>query len=319
MDTRAEIKDFLTTRRGRIRPEQVGLPAGANRRVPGLRRSEVATLAGLSVEYYSRIERGDLAGVSDSVLSALARTLELDEAEHDHLLDLAHAATPTARARRPAPRHPTAVRPALQSMLDAITGAAAFVCNPAQDMIATNHLARALYSDMYLAAERPVNHSRFIFLDPRSQTTYPDWQRAADTNVAILRTESGRFPRDRDLAQVIGELSMRSDEFRSRWSAHQVRRHVSGVKTFHHRAIGDIELGFEAMPLPGDVGLTLTVYTPAPHSTAEESMRLLGSWTQQDDSVPRRGDDPGFDGSRGARIDGGSEVRPTLRSPGRSH
>ncbi|GAA2059608.1 helix-turn-helix transcriptional regulator [Williamsia deligens] len=287
MDTRAEIKDFLTTRRGRLRPEQVGLPAGSDRRVPGLRRSEVATLAGLSVEYYSRIERGDLAGVSDSVLSALARTLELDDAEHDHLLDLAHAATPSTRARPSTPSRPTAVRPPLQAMLDAITGAAAFVCTASQDMIATNHLARALYSDMYIATERPVNHSRFIFLDPRSHTTYPNWQRAADTNVAILRTESGRFPRDRALAQVIGELSMRSDEFRSRWSAHQVRRHVSGVKTFHHSAVGDIELGYEVMPLPGDIGLTLTVYTPAPDSAAEESMRLLGSWLARDHQTPR--------------------------------
>ncbi|WP_328856613.1 helix-turn-helix transcriptional regulator [Williamsia herbipolensis] len=284
MDNRGEIKDFLTTRRGRIRPEQVGLPAGSNRRVPGLRRSEVATLAGLSVEYYSRIERGDLAGVSDAVLAALARTLELDDAEHDHLLDLAHAATPSARTRRPPQQKSTSIRPALQSMLDAMTGAAAFVCNASQDMLATNHLARGLYSAMYDSAERPINHSRFIFLDPRSQIIYPNWQRAADTNVAILRTESGRHPHDRRLAQVIGELSMRSEEFRGRWAAHHVRRHVSGTKTFRHHIVGDIELGFEAMPLPGDTGLTLTVYTPAPNSPAEEAMRLLGSWLADNNS-----------------------------------
>lgn len=278
VDNRAEISDFLTSRRARLRPEQVGLPAGSNRRVPGLRRSEVATLAGLSVEYYSRIERGDLAGASDSVLSALARALELDDAEVEHLFDLARAASPSPRRRRPARSRPGTVRDGLQTMLDAITGAAAFIRNPAQDMVAANHLARALYSEMYRGRERPVNHSRFIFLDPGAHELYTDWVRAADTNVAILRTESARFPHDPDLAQLIGELSMNSDEFRTRWAAHNVRRHISGTKTFHHRAIGAIELGYEAMELPDDPGLTLTIYTAVPGSVAEESLHLLGTW-----------------------------------------
>ncbi len=277
MDERAEIRDFLTTRRARVSPESVGLPAGRNRRVPGLRRSEVAALAGLSVEYYARIERGDLGGASDQVLEALGRALRLDEAEQEHLLNLAEAASRSRPARR-TPRTTPAVRPSLQAVLDAMTGAAAFITNQRQDMIATNHLARALYSPMYRDPRRPVNHSRFIFLDSAAATVYPDWERAADTNVAILRTESGRFPRDRELAQLIGELSMRSEAFRTRWAAHNVRRHVTGTKVFHHPAVGELQLAYEAMALPDDPGLALTVYTAVPHTTAQDGLRLLDAW-----------------------------------------
>jgi transcriptional regulator with XRE-family HTH domain len=277
MDERAEIRDFLTTRRARVSPESVGLPAGRNRRVPGLRRSEVAALAGLSVEYYSRLERGDLGGASDQVLEALGSALRLDEAEQEHLANLAQTASRSRPARR-APRSAPRVRPSLQAVLDAVTGAAAFITNQRQDMIATNHLARALYSPMYRDPRRPVNHSRFIFLDPAATTVYPDWERAADINVAILRTESGRFPRDQQLAQLIGELSMRSDAFRTRWAAHNVRRHITGTKVFDHPAVGELQLSYETMALPGDPGLTLTVYTAVPDPAAEDGLRLLGTW-----------------------------------------
>jgi len=272
-----EVREFLATRRARITPEAAGLTVyGGNRRVPGLRREEVAMLAGVSVDYYTRLERGNLAGVSESVLEALVRALRLDEAERDHLFDLARAANASSRTRPRAVR--LRVRPSVQFTLDAITGAPAFVRNGRMDILATNQLGLALYSQMFSDAARPANHSRFIFLDPRAVDFYPDWNLAANNNVAMLRTESGRNPYDKGLADLIGELSMRSDEFRVRWAAHNVRRHYSGNKHFHHPVIGDIELMFEAMELAEDPGLTLTVYPAEPGSKAEESLSLLASW-----------------------------------------
>lgn len=270
-------REFLASRRAKITPEKAGLTVyGGNRRVPGLRREEVAMLAGVSVDYYTRLERGNLSGVSDSVLEALVRALQLDEAERDHLFDLARAANASSRSRPRAVRQ--RVRPSVQFMLDAITGAPAFVRNGRMDILAANQLGFALYSPMFTTPARPANHSRFIFLDPSARDFYPDWNLAANNNVAMLRTESGRNPYDKGLADLIGELSMRSEEFRVRWAAHNVRRHYSGNKHFHHPVIGDIELTFEAMELAEDPGLTLTVYPAEPGSTSEESLRLLASW-----------------------------------------
>jgi transcriptional regulator with XRE-family HTH domain len=243
---RNDVREFLTSRRAKITPQQAGLPAGRNRRVPGLRRTEVASLAGMSVEYYSRLERGNLAGVSDEVLEALSRALELDEAERAHLHDLARAAAsmPTPRKRA----QPESVRQSLQATLDAITSAPAVINNGRGDMVATNALARALFSELFVhSSGQPVNNARFVFLDPRAMTFYRDWSKAADDTVAILRTQAGRDPYDRALSDLVGELSTQSEEFRTRWAAHNVRQHYTGSKRVRHPAVGDVELNYESL------------------------------------------------------------------------
>jgi transcriptional regulator with XRE-family HTH domain len=284
MDNRAEVRQFLSSRRARITPEQAGLEQhGGRRRVPGLRREEVARLAGVSVEYYTRLERGNLAGVSDSVLDAIARALELDRAEHDHLYDLARTAITSGRKRSPASATGQGVRPVLQHLLDAITGAPAFIGNNRLDIVAANTLGYALYADMYRGPARPANHSRFIFLDPRSHNFYTDWNSAASANVAILRREAGRNPHDKGIAELVGELSMRSDDFRTRWAAHNVRRHYSGTKLFQHPVVGLLELDYQVLELDEDPGHTLTVYPAVPGSPAEEALKLLASWAATED------------------------------------
>lgn len=286
MDNRLEAREFLASRRAKITPEDAGLTVyGGNRRVPGLRREEVALLAGVSVDYYTRLERGNLSGVSESVLEALVRALQLDEAERDHLFDLAKAANASSRSKPRAVRQ--RVRPSVQFLLDAITLAPAFIRNGRMDVLAANELGTALYSPMYSNPARPVNHSRFIFLDPGARDFYPEWNLAANNNVALLRTESGRNPYDKGLADLVGELSLRSDEFRVRWAAHNVRRHYSGDKHFRHPVVGDIELKFEAMELAEDPGLTLTVYPAEPGSKSEESLRLLASWAATEHILDR--------------------------------
>ena len=278
MDTRSEIREFLTTRRARLTPDQVGLPTYGPRRVPGLRREEVAVLAGVSVPYYTRLERGDMSGVSDSVLDALARALELDDAERAHLFDLARAAQPapvTPRRRRAA-KQP--VRPAVQHILDAITGAAAFVRNDRLDILGGNALGFALYSEMFFGPVRPVNTARFVFLDPRAQAFYADWERATRDTVAVLRSAAGRDPHDRALSDLVGELSTRSEVFRTHWASHNVRFHLNGVKRFHHPVVGELSLNFERLELAADQGLTIFTYTAEPGTRDEEALRLLGSW-----------------------------------------
>jgi transcriptional regulator with XRE-family HTH domain len=276
MDTRNEIHDFLTTRRARITPEQAGLPAyGGNRRVAGLRREEVALLAGVSVDYYTRLERGNARGVSESVLDALARALQLDEAERAHLFDLARAASTTARtARRPAGQQ---VRPSVQRILDSMTTTPAYLRNGRMDILATNRLGHALYSPLFDSPARPANHARFIFLDPCAPEFFAEWERAASDTVALLRAEAGRDPHDRALSGLIGELSTRSETFRQLWAAHNVRFHRTGVKRFHHPVVGDLALAFEALDLTAD-GLRITAYTAEPGSPSHDALNFLASW-----------------------------------------
>jgi Helix-turn-helix. len=288
MQNRDEVREFLTTRRARIRPDQVDLPAGPNRRVPGLRRTEVALLAGVSVEYYSRLERGNLAGASETVLHAVATALQFDEAERDHLFDLARTAN-TSPARRPrGGSHSPVVRAGLQLALDAITGGPALIRNGRMDIIATNLLARALHLEAYSAcSERPVNLARFAFLHRESaERFYPDWNLAADSIVAILRAEAGRDPYDRDTQDLIGELSTRSDEFRIKWGDHNVRRHVTGVKRFLHPVVGDLEFLFEGTDLSGTPGWNLNIYMAEPGSVTADAIRLLASWAATQDQPP---------------------------------
>jgi transcriptional regulator with XRE-family HTH domain len=279
VDSRDEVREFLISRRAKITPEQAGLPTyGGNRRVPGLRREEVALLAGVSIDYYTRLERGNLNGVSDSVLDALAYALQLDEAERAHLFDLAHAANTTTRVRRSPAQQQQRVRPSVQRILDAITDAPAYVRNGRRDILAANRLGLALYSEMYVDPARPVNVVRFVFLNPRARLFFLDWKTAANDIVAILRTEAGRNPYDQGLSDLVGELSMRSNEFATRWAAHNVRFHRTGLKDLHHPVVGDLHLTFEAMDLPADPGLALVVYSAEPGSPSADALNLLASW-----------------------------------------
>jgi transcriptional regulator with XRE-family HTH domain len=281
VDNRTEIRDFLTSRRAKITPELAGLTSYGSRRVPGLRRAEVAQLAGVSVEYYSRLERGNLNGVSDSVLSALARALNLDEAERAHLYDLARAAGPTGRKhRRPALQ---SVRPNVLRLLDAMTEAPAVITNGRTDVLATNQLGRALFAPVFSGPIRPPNFARFNFLDPRARDFWFDWDRVADDTVELLRTQAGRDPYDKALTDLIGELSTRSAGFRTRWAAHDVRLHRTGIKRFRHPVVGDLHLTFEVMELVADDGLSLVAYGTEPGSASEDGLRLLASWSATQD------------------------------------
>jgi transcriptional regulator with XRE-family HTH domain len=280
-DNPAEVRDFLTTRRAKITPDQAGLPAyGGNRRVAGLRREEVAMLAGVSVDYYTRLERGNLRGASDAVLDALVRALQLDEAETAYLFDLARSAnaSPVSAAKRaPAPQ----VRPSIQRLLDSITTAPAAVRNGRFDYLAANRLGRALYAPLYEHAARDAvapNSARFTFLDPRARDFYVDWDRATRDVVAFLRSEAGRNPYDRALTDLIGELSTRSELFRTLWAAHNVRFHRSGTKSLNHPVVGRLDLSFEGLELPTDPGLTLLTYNAEAGTPGADGLSMLASW-----------------------------------------
>jgi transcriptional regulator with XRE-family HTH domain len=284
VDTKKEIREFLTSRRGRIAPERVGLVSYGSRRVPGLRREEVAVLAGVSVPYYTRLERGDMSGASANVLEALARALQLDDAERAHLFDLARAAQPaTALSRRRGAKE--RVRAEVQWTLDAMTGAAAYAGNDRLDILAANDLARALFSGLYASPRRPANHARFVFLDPQAEAFYDDWERAATECVAILRTAAGRDPADRDLADLVSELKDHSEAFRTRWAAHDVRFHNTGIKHLHHPVVGELSLSFNRLDIAADHGLTIFTYAAEPGSRSEEALKLLGSWAATLDSA----------------------------------
>ncbi|MET9487478.1 helix-turn-helix transcriptional regulator [Nocardia sp. NPDC006630] len=277
-DHRAQVREFLTSRRARITPEQAGLPAyGGNRRVQGLRREEVALLAGVSIDYYVRMERGNLSGASDSVLDNLCRALQLDDAERAHLFDLARASTPVpTRQRRTTPA--AGITDTIQQILDAITDAPAWVRNARHDLLAANSLARALYAPLLADPRRPANNARFVYLDPASQDFFVDWERAADDIAAMLRSEAGRRPDDKQLIELIGELSTRSEQFRTRWAAHNVRFHRTGHKKLHHPVVGRLDLNFEAMEFPAHPGLTLLVYTAAANTPSSDGLKMLATW-----------------------------------------
>ncbi|MGA5298421.1 helix-turn-helix domain-containing protein [Nucisporomicrobium flavum] len=277
MNNRAEVREFLTTRRAKITPERAGLPAGGQRRVPGLRRSEVAALAGVSVEYYAKLERGSLAGVSAGVLNAIARALQLDEAERLHLTRLAQEANGSNALLRPRRTKQWTIRPSLQWSLDAITSPAILV-NNRQDVLAANLLGRAMYSEMYSDPGAVPNFGRFTFLDSAARRFYPDWDQAAEMTVANLRTAAGKDPHDKGLHDLVGELSTRSDEFRRRWGSHNVRIHGTGVKTVHHHVVGDLELAYESMDLRAEPDVTLKIFAAEPASPSAQALALLASW-----------------------------------------
>lgn len=278
MDLRAEIKEFLSSRRARITPEQAGLPAyGGNRRVQGLRREEVAMLAGVSVDYYVRMERGSLAGASESVLAALAGALQLDDAERDHLNALARQSGPAGR-RRTTPA--TAVRPAVQQILDAITEAPAWIRNGRHDVVAMNAMAEALYSPVLdVDGRRPANTTRFVYLhEEAAREFFVDYDKIARDAAAMLRLEAGRNPHDKALIELVGELSTQSETFRRRWASQDVRYHRSGTKRLRHPVVGQLDLDFEGLELPSEPGLALNIYTAAAGTPTSDGLKLLASW-----------------------------------------
>jgi hypothetical protein len=280
-DHRAEVREFLSSRRARITPEKAGLPAyGGNRRVKGLRREEVAMLAGISVDYYVRMERGSLAGASESVLENVARALQLDEAEREHLFVLARAAGPGRRRRTSVP---TSVRASVQQVLDAISDAPAWVRNDRHDVVATNDLARALYAPVLADPRRPANTTRFVYLDPAARDFFVDFDKVANDAAAMLRLQAGRNPHDRALIELVGELSTRSELFRERWASHDVQLHRSGRKRLRHPVIGQLDLDYESMELPSEPGLTLNIYTAPADSPTADALKMLASWTATQD------------------------------------
>lgn len=276
MDAANDIAEFLVSRRAKVTPDQVGLPTYGPRRVKGLRREEVASLAGVSVEYYKRLERGNASGVSGGVLEALASALHLDDAERAHLFDLARALSPVVPKRRRAAQQ--RVRPAVLRVLDSIS-APAIVRNSRVDYVDANPLGRALYAPVFESREQPANSARFTFLDPAAHEFYVDWERTAKDLVAHLRSEAGRNPYDRGLSDLVGELSTRSPEFGTWWAAHNVRYHRAGTKRLRHPLVGELELDYEVLDVSADEGLTISVYSTEPGSRSEEALGLLGSWT----------------------------------------
>lgn len=284
-ELRSEIREFLSSRRARITPDQAGLPAyGGSRRVTGLRREEVAMLAGVSVDYYIRMERGSLSGASDSVLDSLAGALKLDEAERDHLFALARQANSSSQ-RKPRTAA-TSVRPAIEHLLDAITDAPAWVRNGRHDIIAMNRLARALYSPVLASPRRPANTTRFVYLDPAAENFFVDYDQVARDAAAMLRLEAGANPHDRELIALVGELSTQSALFRTRWASQDVRFHRSGRKRLRHPIVGELDLDFEGMDLTSEPGLRLNVYTAAPGTPTADALKLLASWAASQSELP---------------------------------
>ncbi|MEV0643663.1 helix-turn-helix transcriptional regulator [Phytomonospora sp. NPDC050363] len=275
-DVRAEIREFLSSRRARITPDQAGLPAyGGNRRVPGLRREEVAMLAGVSVDYYVRLERGNLSGASESVLDSIATTLQLNEAEREYLYDLAKA---SGNGRRRSGKPAAKVGPAVQQVLDAITESPAWVRNGRHDIIAANDMGRALYAPVFDDPRRPPNTTRFTYLNPKAREFWRDYDQVARDSAAMLRMEAGRNPHDPDLIRLVGELSTRSELFRERWASRDVKHHRSGLKRLHHPVVGDLDLNYESMELSSEPGLVLNVFTAPAGSPTADALRVLASW-----------------------------------------
>lgn len=284
MDNRAEVREFLMSRRAKVTPARAGIPGGSNRRVAGLRRSEVALLAGVSVEYYAKLERGAIAGASASVLDALATALQLDETERAHLFDLARAADgiPTSGRTRRRPTRQSAARPSLQWALEAITEGIAVVRDAQQNVVATNAMGRAFYSPVIGEGGRMPNLARFQFLDPASRDFYPDWDLFAHMCVSIMRAEAGRDPHNRALQDLVGELSTQSETFRTLWASHDVRTHGTGTKRFHHPQVGELVLAHEELALTAEPGLAMIIYTAEPGSATADRLRLLSALAAED-------------------------------------
>jgi transcriptional regulator with XRE-family HTH domain len=275
MSRKDEVREFLISRRAHITPEQAGLPDyGGDRRVPGLRREEVASLAGVSLDYYTQLERGNIRGASESVLNAIARALQLNDVEREYLFDLARTTSTTkaARGRRPAR---TSVRPSVQRVLDNLA-VPAVAFNTRHDLIASNLMGRALFAP-HFEAEKP-NLARFIFLDPRARDFYVDWAQARSMTAAMLRLEAGRDPLNHDLTALIGELSTLSPQFRTDWAEQDVHEHRTGQKIYRHPEVGELHITFDVFELPGEPGLSIATYSAEEGTPTAEKFALLASW-----------------------------------------
>lgn len=274
MSTKDEVREFLVSRRGNLTPARAGLPDIGERRVPGLRREEVALLANISLDYYTRLERGNIHGASESVLDAIARALHLNDVEREYLFDLARTAPKAgARHREPAGQ---SVRSSVLRVLDTMA-VPAIVHNPVQDVIGANLMGRAFYAPMFDTEGTP-NIARFIFLDPRARDFYVDWRQARRTVAAIVRLEAGRDPLNEELTALIGELSTRSPLFRTDWAAHEVHQHRTGVKSFRHPEVGVVEVAFDVFEMAGESGLNIVTYSPPPGTDSADKFALLESW-----------------------------------------
>ena len=312
MSTKDEVREFLVSRRANVTPQQAGLPdLGGERRVPGLRRAEVAMLAGVSLDYYTRLERGNVRGASESVLGAIARALQLNDAEREYLFDLSRTAPAAAAARD---RKPVAqsVRTSVQRVLDHLH-VPAIVHNSTQDLVAANVLGRALYAPHFDTDGTP-NIARFIFLDGRARDYYVDWTQARRTAAAIMRLEAGRDPLNADLTALIGELSTRSPQFRADWAGHDVHEHRTGVKSFRHPVVGPVTVAFDVFGMPGEAGLQIVTYSPPPHTDSAEKFALLASWA----ATQEAGHPAGADRAGAASVSPSGTGSPRSRSPRRS-
>ncbi|MFI6735110.1 helix-turn-helix transcriptional regulator [Nonomuraea sp. NPDC050451] len=276
MDRSSEIADFLRSRRAGITPEGAGLPAdGRTRRVPGLRRDEVARLAGVSTEYYTRLEQGRGGSPSPEVVEALAQALQLNPSEREHLTNL--LIRPAAGRR--APVSPQRVRPGLHLMLHTLDHVPAFILGRRTDVLASNRLAREVLTDFDALPAPRRNLARYYLLDPQARERVGDWERIAAETVAVLRLEAGRYPHDRQLADLVGELTLKSPEFSTWWNDHRVLRRTHGAKTYHHPLVGELHFAYESFQAPGDVDQTLCVYNVEPGSPTAQALQLLTSWT----------------------------------------
>lgn len=278
------VRDFLATRRAKITPDLAGIPKGNNlRRVPGLRREEVAMLAGVSVDYYTRIEKGDLSGVSDGILDAVARALQLSDDEIAYLYDLARATHRPSRARGQSNRAPALPRQ-VQMLINSMSDTPVIVHDVRLDVLGANPLGRALFDLVYTSPTRRSatalpNLASFVFLDPAAAEFYAEPDDAAAVCVRTLRAQAGATPHDRRLTGLIGELSTRSEDFRALWAAHDVGRHRMGTKVLHHREVGELVLGFEQIRLDSAPSITLSAYVAEPASPTAERLQLLAAWT----------------------------------------
>jgi transcriptional regulator with XRE-family HTH domain len=278
MGSQNEIKEFLTSRRARLTPEQAGLPNfGGRRRVPGLRREEVAMLAGMSSEYYIRLERGNATGVSESILDAISRALQLDDAERTHLFNLARGADLARRPSRLRSPKQTGIKPLLRQTIEAMDNVPVFIQNGRLDGVAANALGEALFAPLMDSEVSFMNAARFVFLDQRAQEFYPEWEKVAQEIVPVLRAEAGKSPFDRALTDLVGELSTRSEEFRQLWASQNVREHRTGIKRIHHPLVGDLDLQFEVMTIASEPGLQMFVFSAERGSPSQIALQLLAN------------------------------------------
>ncbi|WP_405634059.1 helix-turn-helix transcriptional regulator [Streptomyces sp. NBC_01178] len=276
LDRRAELSEFLRTRRAKLRPQDVGLPEfGRRRRVPGLRREELAQLAGVSVAYYTRLEQGNGRNVSAEVLDAIARALRLTDAEQAHLT---HLARPARHGRKRRPARAQRVRTGLLYLLGSMEGIPAYVTGARSDILAWNPMAAAVFGDWGALPPAERNWARLVFLSPAYRDLFVNWDSKASDMVSYLRLYAGCHPDDPELSALVGELSVKSEEFRRLWATHNVKEKGHGTKVVRHPLAGDLTLAYETLNLPDDEEQHLVTYHAEPGSESAEGLRLLASW-----------------------------------------